>query len=139
MGIWKVSRSTRLQNLAARSMIVFNNTPSGNKLVGVHNRVGMKLASKFNDTLMVKSTGLHAATVLPPTVVQAMITKCTAVLNFFESPGEIYHRVWTPLPPLKNFSGKLHLSSFSACLTSLSLNFVVWWSHGLCTNVAPFP
>eukprot|EP00983_Pelagomonas_calceolata_P010229 332887-Pelagomonas_calceolata.AAC.5 len=30
-------------------------------------------------------------------------------------------------------------SSFSACRTSLSLNFVVGWSYGLCTNVAPFP
>eukprot|EP00983_Pelagomonas_calceolata_P050709 1142093-Pelagomonas_calceolata.AAC.1 len=36
-------------------MIVFNSAPSGNKLVGVHNRMGMKLASKFNGMLMVKS------------------------------------------------------------------------------------
>eukprot|EP00983_Pelagomonas_calceolata_P042624 1138576-Pelagomonas_calceolata.AAC.1 len=37
-------------------MIVFNSTPSGDKLVGIHNRMGMKLASKFNGTLMFKST-----------------------------------------------------------------------------------
>eukprot|EP00983_Pelagomonas_calceolata_P036030 1127557-Pelagomonas_calceolata.AAC.1 len=54
MGIWRISGSTRLQNLAVRSMIVFNSTSSGNRLVGVHNRMGMKLASKFNGTLMVK-------------------------------------------------------------------------------------
>eukprot|EP00983_Pelagomonas_calceolata_P038780 1136917-Pelagomonas_calceolata.AAC.5 len=54
MGIWRVSASTRLQNLTVRSMIVFNSTPSGNKLVDVQNRMGMKLASKFNGTLMVK-------------------------------------------------------------------------------------
>eukprot|EP00983_Pelagomonas_calceolata_P055836 1144321-Pelagomonas_calceolata.AAC.1 len=28
-------------------MLVFNSTPSGSKLVGAHNRMGMKLASKF--------------------------------------------------------------------------------------------
>eukprot|EP00983_Pelagomonas_calceolata_P108177 1159428-Pelagomonas_calceolata.AAC.1 len=31
----------------------------------------------------------------------------------------------------------LDLSSFPVCRASLSLNFVVGWSHGLCTNVAP--
>eukprot|EP00983_Pelagomonas_calceolata_P010008 324737-Pelagomonas_calceolata.AAC.1 len=41
--------------MAARSITVINSTPSGNELVGVHNRMGMKLASKFNGTLMVKS------------------------------------------------------------------------------------
>eukprot|EP00983_Pelagomonas_calceolata_P065543 1148623-Pelagomonas_calceolata.AAC.2 len=51
MGIWRVSGSTRLQILAVRSMIIFNGTPGGNKLVGVHSRMGMKLASKFNGTL----------------------------------------------------------------------------------------
>eukprot|EP00983_Pelagomonas_calceolata_P089171 1157285-Pelagomonas_calceolata.AAC.6 len=35
-------------------MIVFKSTPSDNKLVGVHNRMGMKLASKCIGTLMVK-------------------------------------------------------------------------------------
>eukprot|EP00983_Pelagomonas_calceolata_P055346 1144113-Pelagomonas_calceolata.AAC.11 len=55
MEIWRVRGSTQLHNLAVRSMIVFNSTPSGNKLVGIHNRMGMKLASKFNGTLMVKS------------------------------------------------------------------------------------
>eukprot|EP00983_Pelagomonas_calceolata_P133377 1161960-Pelagomonas_calceolata.AAC.1 len=33
----------------------------------------------------------------------------------------------------------LDLSSFSACRSSLRLNFVVGRSYGLCTNVAPFP
>eukprot|EP00983_Pelagomonas_calceolata_P047319 1140579-Pelagomonas_calceolata.AAC.3 len=55
MRIWRVSGSTQLQNLAMRRMIVFNSMPSGNKLVGVHNRMGMKFASKFNGTSMVKS------------------------------------------------------------------------------------
>eukprot|EP00983_Pelagomonas_calceolata_P023959 754313-Pelagomonas_calceolata.AAC.3 len=50
MGIWRLSGSTRLRNLAVRSIIAFNSTPSGNKLVGVHNRMGMKLASKSCNT-----------------------------------------------------------------------------------------
>eukprot|EP00983_Pelagomonas_calceolata_P117926 1160455-Pelagomonas_calceolata.AAC.4 len=54
MGIWRVSGSTRLHNLAARSILVLSSTPSGTKLVGVLNRMGMKLASKFNGTLMAK-------------------------------------------------------------------------------------
>eukprot|EP00983_Pelagomonas_calceolata_P083741 1156224-Pelagomonas_calceolata.AAC.2 len=55
MGIWRVPRSTQLQNLAVRSIIVFNSTPSGNKLVGIRNKMDMKFASKFNGTLVVKS------------------------------------------------------------------------------------
>eukprot|EP00983_Pelagomonas_calceolata_P003305 107262-Pelagomonas_calceolata.AAC.1 len=60
MGIWRVSGSTRFQKLAVKSMImktkiVFNSMPSSDKLVGAHNRMGMKLASKFNGTMMVKS------------------------------------------------------------------------------------
>uniref|UniRef100_A0A6S8PPB3 Uncharacterized protein n=1 Tax=Dunaliella tertiolecta TaxID=3047 RepID=A0A6S8PPB3_DUNTE len=55
MGIWRVIGSTRLHNLAARSILVFNSTPSGNKLVGIHDRMGMKFASKFIGALMVKS------------------------------------------------------------------------------------
>eukprot|EP00983_Pelagomonas_calceolata_P084377 1156351-Pelagomonas_calceolata.AAC.13 len=31
------------------------NTPCGNKLVGILNRMGMKLASKFDGTLVVRS------------------------------------------------------------------------------------
>eukprot|EP00983_Pelagomonas_calceolata_P079961 1154930-Pelagomonas_calceolata.AAC.1 len=92
MGIWRVTGSTQLQNLAVRSICVFNSTPSGNKLVGIRNRMGMEFASKFNGTLVVKSqsfklvkgmlsaTGLtntqkddlHAAAVLSPNVVQLM-------------------------------------------------------------------
>eukprot|EP00983_Pelagomonas_calceolata_P053482 1143307-Pelagomonas_calceolata.AAC.2 len=49
MGIWRVTGSTRVQNLAVRTphtrnIIVFNSTPSGNKLVGVHSRMGMQWA-----------------------------------------------------------------------------------------------
>eukprot|EP00983_Pelagomonas_calceolata_P115857 1160245-Pelagomonas_calceolata.AAC.2 len=54
MGIWRVIGSTRLHNLAARSILVFNSTPSGNKLVGIHNRMGMKFASKLIGTTVVK-------------------------------------------------------------------------------------
>eukprot|EP00983_Pelagomonas_calceolata_P028816 902775-Pelagomonas_calceolata.AAC.1 len=50
MGIWRVSGSTRLQNLAVISMVVFKSTPSGYKLVGIQNRMGTKLASQFNGT-----------------------------------------------------------------------------------------
>eukprot|EP00983_Pelagomonas_calceolata_P041348 1138028-Pelagomonas_calceolata.AAC.1 len=38
MGIWRVTGSARLHNLAHAN---------GNKLVGTHNRMGMKFASKF--------------------------------------------------------------------------------------------
>eukprot|EP00983_Pelagomonas_calceolata_P073454 1152141-Pelagomonas_calceolata.AAC.1 len=41
--------------MAVRSIIVFNSTPSDNKLVGIHNRMGMKFASKFIGALVVKS------------------------------------------------------------------------------------
>eukprot|EP00983_Pelagomonas_calceolata_P127086 1161366-Pelagomonas_calceolata.AAC.1 len=55
MGIWTVGGSTLLRKLAVRRMIVFSSTPSGNELVGLHNRMGMKLASKLYGTLIVKS------------------------------------------------------------------------------------
>eukprot|EP00983_Pelagomonas_calceolata_P039397 1137170-Pelagomonas_calceolata.AAC.1 len=42
MGIWRVTGSTQLQILAVRSICVFNCMSSGNKLVGILNRVGMK-------------------------------------------------------------------------------------------------
>eukprot|EP00983_Pelagomonas_calceolata_P083939 1156258-Pelagomonas_calceolata.AAC.4 len=54
MGIWRVRGSSRLQNLAVRGLIVFKSTPSGNKLVSLHDRMGMKFMSKFIGTLMVK-------------------------------------------------------------------------------------
>eukprot|EP00983_Pelagomonas_calceolata_P030348 952428-Pelagomonas_calceolata.AAC.1 len=54
IGIWRVTGSW-LQNLTVRNIFDFNSTPSGNKLVGVHNRVGMKFASRFNGTLVVKT------------------------------------------------------------------------------------
>eukprot|EP00983_Pelagomonas_calceolata_P078653 1154329-Pelagomonas_calceolata.AAC.1 len=54
MVIRRVIGSTRLHNLAARNNLVFNCTPSGNKLVGIHNRMGMKFASKFIGALVVK-------------------------------------------------------------------------------------
>eukprot|EP00983_Pelagomonas_calceolata_P028570 894534-Pelagomonas_calceolata.AAC.1 len=55
LGIWRVAGSTRLQNLAVRSITVFNTTSCGNKLVGILNRMGMKFVSKFNGTSMVQS------------------------------------------------------------------------------------
>eukprot|EP00983_Pelagomonas_calceolata_P046830 1140353-Pelagomonas_calceolata.AAC.2 len=55
MGIWRVSGSTRFQNLAIRSMIVFNSMSCGNKLIGTHKRMGTKLAGKFNGMLVVQS------------------------------------------------------------------------------------
>eukprot|EP00983_Pelagomonas_calceolata_P091715 1157581-Pelagomonas_calceolata.AAC.1 len=55
MGIWRINGSTRLQNLAVRSLFVFNSTISGKKLVGRLNRMGMKFVSKLNGTLMVQS------------------------------------------------------------------------------------
>eukprot|EP00967_Tisochrysis_lutea_P106126 scaffold162378_cov19-Tisochrysis_lutea.AAC.2 len=36
MGIWRVIGSARLHNLAAKSILVFNSTPCGNELVGIH-------------------------------------------------------------------------------------------------------
>eukprot|EP00983_Pelagomonas_calceolata_P006953 226277-Pelagomonas_calceolata.AAC.1 len=51
MGIWRVTGSTQLHSLAMRGILVFNSTPSGNKLVGIHNRMGITFASKFIGTL----------------------------------------------------------------------------------------
>eukprot|EP00983_Pelagomonas_calceolata_P041867 1138237-Pelagomonas_calceolata.AAC.10 len=88
MGTWRVTGSTQLQNLAVRSICVFNSTPSGNKLIGIYNSMGMEFASKFNGTLVInfqlhklvkavlsitsptdtQKDDLHAAAVLSPTV-----------------------------------------------------------------------
>eukprot|EP00983_Pelagomonas_calceolata_P053172 1143193-Pelagomonas_calceolata.AAC.1 len=46
MGIWKVTGSTRLQNLAVRSVTVFNSTSGGTKLVGILNRMGMNVCEQ---------------------------------------------------------------------------------------------
>eukprot|EP00983_Pelagomonas_calceolata_P008015 261283-Pelagomonas_calceolata.AAC.1 len=54
MGIRRVTGSTRLRNLAARSNLVFNNTPCGDKLVGIHNTMGIKFGSKLINALLVK-------------------------------------------------------------------------------------
>eukprot|EP00983_Pelagomonas_calceolata_P044793 1139457-Pelagomonas_calceolata.AAC.1 len=57
MGIWppwRVTGGTRPQNLAVRRIVIFNSTPSGNKQVGIHNRMGMQFASKLIGTLVVK-------------------------------------------------------------------------------------
>jgi len=35
VGIWRFARSTRVQNLAVRIILVFNSMPDGYKLVGV--------------------------------------------------------------------------------------------------------
>eukprot|EP00983_Pelagomonas_calceolata_P006642 218014-Pelagomonas_calceolata.AAC.1 len=55
MGIWRVSGSIRLQNIAERSIVVFISTPSGNKLMGILNQMGMEYLSKFMGLLMVQS------------------------------------------------------------------------------------
>eukprot|EP00983_Pelagomonas_calceolata_P013725 440020-Pelagomonas_calceolata.AAC.1 len=55
MGIWRVTGSTPLQNLAVRSITIFHSTSSGNKLMGILNRVGMEFLSKFIGPLMVQS------------------------------------------------------------------------------------
>eukprot|EP00983_Pelagomonas_calceolata_P124758 1161139-Pelagomonas_calceolata.AAC.7 len=52
--IWKVTGSIQLQSLDVRSIFVFKSTPSGNKLVVLHNRMGMKFASMFNGALVVQ-------------------------------------------------------------------------------------
>eukprot|EP00983_Pelagomonas_calceolata_P104064 1158980-Pelagomonas_calceolata.AAC.5 len=40
MGVWRVTGSTRLQNLAVRSVFVFDGTSSGNKFVGIFRLYG---------------------------------------------------------------------------------------------------
>eukprot|EP00983_Pelagomonas_calceolata_P052336 1142809-Pelagomonas_calceolata.AAC.1 len=59
MGIWKVTGRNRcgdrIQNLAVRSIIVFNSTASDNKLAGILNQMGMNFVSKLNGTLMIQS------------------------------------------------------------------------------------
>eukprot|EP00983_Pelagomonas_calceolata_P047592 1140727-Pelagomonas_calceolata.AAC.2 len=55
MGVWSVTGSTRLQNLAVRSVFVLNSTPSGNKSMSILNRMGMQIASKFQGMLLVKA------------------------------------------------------------------------------------
>eukprot|EP00983_Pelagomonas_calceolata_P041590 1138148-Pelagomonas_calceolata.AAC.2 len=75
MRTWRIAGSTRFQNLAVRSMIVFNSTPSGSKLVGISNRMGMKFARKWHVggqvPLFYWLRDLYAATVPSPTVAQA--------------------------------------------------------------------
>eukprot|EP00983_Pelagomonas_calceolata_P050624 1142060-Pelagomonas_calceolata.AAC.1 len=46
MGIWRAPGSTQLQNLAVRSIHVFNSMPSGNKLVGIHDRSGHEVCER---------------------------------------------------------------------------------------------
>eukprot|EP00983_Pelagomonas_calceolata_P053424 1143283-Pelagomonas_calceolata.AAC.2 len=57
MGIWRFTGSTQLQNLAVRSITIFHSTSSGNKLVGILNRMplGIEFLSKFMGLLMVQS------------------------------------------------------------------------------------
>eukprot|EP00983_Pelagomonas_calceolata_P029768 932801-Pelagomonas_calceolata.AAC.1 len=55
MWIWRVTGSTRLQNMAVRKMTIFHSTSSGNKLVGILNRMGMEFLSKLMVPLMVQS------------------------------------------------------------------------------------
>eukprot|EP00983_Pelagomonas_calceolata_P076286 1153362-Pelagomonas_calceolata.AAC.3 len=59
MGVWRVTGrvtgSIWLQDLTVRSIRIFNSTPSGNKPVGIHDRMGMEFASEFIGALVVKS------------------------------------------------------------------------------------
>eukprot|EP00983_Pelagomonas_calceolata_P045465 1139751-Pelagomonas_calceolata.AAC.5 len=55
MGFWRVTKSTRLQNLAVISVLVLKSTPGGNKFMSILNRMGMQVARKFQGTLLVKS------------------------------------------------------------------------------------
>eukprot|EP00983_Pelagomonas_calceolata_P034939 1094168-Pelagomonas_calceolata.AAC.1 len=55
MGIWRVTGSTRLQNLAVRSITIFHSTSSGNKLMGILTRMGTEFVSKFMGPLMIQS------------------------------------------------------------------------------------
>eukprot|EP00983_Pelagomonas_calceolata_P088336 1157180-Pelagomonas_calceolata.AAC.2 len=43
MGVWRVTGSTWLQNLAVRSAFVLESTPSGNKFMSILNRMGRDL------------------------------------------------------------------------------------------------
>eukprot|EP00983_Pelagomonas_calceolata_P026532 832880-Pelagomonas_calceolata.AAC.1 len=54
MGICRVTGSTRIQNLALRS-IIFHSTSCGNKPMGLLNRMGMEFLSNFMGPLMVQS------------------------------------------------------------------------------------
>eukprot|EP00983_Pelagomonas_calceolata_P034071 1066611-Pelagomonas_calceolata.AAC.1 len=47
MGIWRVTGSIWHFDPAARSIIIFDSTPSGNKLVGTQNRTGMELRASL--------------------------------------------------------------------------------------------
>eukprot|EP00983_Pelagomonas_calceolata_P129341 1161598-Pelagomonas_calceolata.AAC.2 len=49
----RLSSTTKLQNMSANGDL--DCTTSGNKLVGILNRMGMKFANNFNGTLVVKS------------------------------------------------------------------------------------
>eukprot|EP00983_Pelagomonas_calceolata_P134886 1162102-Pelagomonas_calceolata.AAC.8 len=58
MGIWRDIGSTRFQNLAVRNITIFHSTSgatSGNKLMGILNRMGMEFLSKFMGPFLVKS------------------------------------------------------------------------------------
>eukprot|EP00983_Pelagomonas_calceolata_P032760 1026332-Pelagomonas_calceolata.AAC.1 len=55
MGIWRVTGSTWLQNLAVRNIIILHSASSGNKVMGILNRMGMEFLSKFMGPLLVQS------------------------------------------------------------------------------------
>eukprot|EP00983_Pelagomonas_calceolata_P122321 1160896-Pelagomonas_calceolata.AAC.3 len=89
-----------------RSIIVFNSTPSGNKLVGINNRMGMKFASKFNGMLVVQSQSFKLIkgmlNVTAPTDTQRVI--CMLLLCGFQLLGRPcvftvlgFNRVYVPL------------------------------------------
>eukprot|EP00983_Pelagomonas_calceolata_P076630 1153493-Pelagomonas_calceolata.AAC.1 len=79
MGIWRVTGSTQLQDLAVRNIIVFISTPDGNKLAGILNKMGMKLTGKLNGTLVVQSQFLWSkvSSAVPPKP-RRMVWRATA-------------------------------------------------------------
>eukprot|EP00967_Tisochrysis_lutea_P148915 scaffold285262_cov18-Tisochrysis_lutea.AAC.1 len=63
LGILKVTGSTRLQSLDVRSIIVFNSTPSGNRLVGLQHHPPQLRSAAFvggySDAALPYLNGLH--------------------------------------------------------------------------------
>eukprot|EP00983_Pelagomonas_calceolata_P084843 1156440-Pelagomonas_calceolata.AAC.6 len=57
VGIWRVDSCTGLQNLAARSVVVFNCTLSGRNFVGVLHKVCMEFTCKLASLLTQKKRG----------------------------------------------------------------------------------
>eukprot|EP00983_Pelagomonas_calceolata_P065229 1148497-Pelagomonas_calceolata.AAC.1 len=61
VGIWRVARSTRLQSLAVRKMLLFNSVPSGYKFAGILYRLCMELTCKLASPLVVVAQSFELA------------------------------------------------------------------------------